>query len=212
MKDREVLDHTAPMDVQEAALIDRDSRKRALNELRVSTPLLFLVHGLVFFLAYGALWLSVRDQHPYRGPTGPAWGAVVVVVFIGVMTRIAIISRPIEGVRGRSVVQAAILGMALPLGLTALWVEAAALDHSGASRPLVFMLAFAAPPLVLGLVFLAMSAVQADWSVLAVGVWLLAVAAGGAWAGPETVLAVYALGCGGGCLLAAAVRRWLLRS
>jgi hypothetical protein len=134
------------------------------------------------------------------------------VVLIGVMTRIAIISRPIEGVRGRSAVQAAILGMALPLGLTSLWVEAAALDHAGASRPLVFMLAFGAPPLVLGFVFLAMSAVQADWSVLAVGVWLLAVAAGGSWAGPETVLAVYALGCGGGCLLAAAVRHWLLRS
>lgn len=212
MTDGEVLNHGAPMDVQEAALIDRDSRKRALNELRVSTPLLFLVHGLVFFIAYGALWLSVRDQHPYRGPTGPAWGAVIVVVFMGVMTRIAIISRPIAGVRGRSVMQAAVLGMTLPLALTALWVEAAALDHAGASRALVFMLAFAAPPLVLGLVFLAMSAVQGDWLVLAVGVWLLAVAAGGTWAGTETMLAVYAIGCGGGCLLAAALRRWLPQS
>jgi hypothetical protein len=212
MEDREMLEHAALMDVHEAVLIDRDSRKRALNELRVSTPLLFLVHGLVFFLAYGALWLSVRDQHPYHGPTGPTWLAVLGVAFIGALTRIAIISRPIEGVRGRSVVQTAILGISLTLGITALWIEAAALDHAGAGRPLALMVAFAAPPLVLGLVFLAMSGVHGDWSVLALGVWLLAVAAGGAWAGPETELAVYALGCGGGCLLAAAVRRWLLRS
>jgi hypothetical protein len=212
METEEMLNQAGPMNVQEAMAIDLETRKRALIELRVSTRLLFLAHGLVFLLAYGALWLSVRDQHPYRGPSGPAWAAVIGVVFIGACTRIAVISRPVEGIRGRSAVKAAILAMALPFGIAALWVVAAGLDHLGAGRTLAFLLAYAAPPLVLGLVFMAMSAIDGDWSILALGVWLVAVAAGGVWAGPQTALAVYALACGGGCLLAAAVQPWTQQS
>ena len=49
--------------------------------------------------------------------------------------------------------------------------------------------------LVTGLVLVASSAVttRLDWPRLAVGSWLLAVACGGAWAGPVNNLAVCAL-------------------
>jgi hypothetical protein len=65
---------------------------------------------------------------------------------------------------------------------------------------MVGVLVAAAPMLSGGLVLLASSAVRLDWSTLALGVWLLAVAAGGTWAGPVTILAVYALAGGGGFL------------
>jgi hypothetical protein len=67
-------------------------------------------------------------------------------------------------------------------------------------RQMVGVLVAAAPMLSGGLVLLASSAVRLDWSTLALGVWLLAVAAGGTWAGPVTILAVYALAGGGGFL------------
>ena len=47
---------------------------------------------------------------------------------------------------------------------------------------------------------------------LALGLWLLAVAAEGAWAGPVTYLAVIALAGGGGILLMAAIEPLLRRS
>ncbi len=67
--------------------------------------------------------------------------------------------------------------------------------------------------LVAGLVFVASSAIHArlDWPRLTVGIWLLAVAAGGAWAGPVTNLAVCALAGGGGIVLMAAIEPRLRR-
>lgn len=92
--------------------------------------------------------------------------------------------------------------------------EKYALQHAGASRPLVVLFGEAIPLLVVGLVFVARSAINGmpDWPRLALGLWLLAVAAGGAFAGPATNLAVCALAGGGGILTMAAIEPWLRRS
>jgi len=76
------------------------------------------------------------------------------------------------------------------------------------------VLGFTAPMLVAGLVFVATSAITTglNWPRLILGIWLLAVAAGGSWAGPETVLAVCALAGGGGILLMAAIEPRLPRA
>jgi hypothetical protein len=65
----------------------------------------------------------------------------------------------------------------------------------------------AAPLLVAGVVFVASCAVNGvlDWPRLVLGLWLLAVAAYGGWAGPVTYLAVIALAGGGGIMLMAAI-------
>jgi hypothetical protein len=57
----------------------------------------------------------------------------------------------------------------------------------------------------LGLMPFASSALSMDWSTPALGAWLLAVVARGAWAGPVSVLAVYALAGGAGFLVLAAI-------
>ncbi len=76
------------------------------------------------------------------------------------------------------------------------------------------MIAAAAPLLVVGLVFVASCAVNGvlDWPRLALGLWLLAVAAEGGWAGPVTYLAVIALAGGGGIMLMAAIEPVLRRA
>ena len=55
-------------------------------------------------------------------------------------------------------------------------------------------------------------AARLDWPRLALGLWLLAAAAAGAWTGPVTNLAVCALAGGGGILLMAAIEPRLRRS
>jgi hypothetical protein len=60
--------------------------------------------------------------------------------------------------------------------------------------------------LSVGLVLLVSSAIWSfAWPTLALGAWLLAVAVGGTWAGPVSILAVYAIAGGGGFLAMAAI-------
>jgi hypothetical protein len=68
MKDGADMDEAAGMDAQRAAVIMQQARQRARRELAVRRPVLFVTWGLVVLVSYGALWLSVRGQHPYHGP------------------------------------------------------------------------------------------------------------------------------------------------
>jgi hypothetical protein len=204
----------AGMDARGAAVIIRAAREQARRELRVSRPVLFVTWGLVVLIGYGAMWLSVRGQHPYHGP---AWQTVLLafLLFLAAAGATAnVVDRAASGVGGRSELQRGIFALSLIAGFAALEIEKQALSHAGASRPLVALFGQAIPLLAAGLVFVASSAAKArlNWPRLALGIWLLAVAASGAWAGPVTNLAVCALAGGGGILLMAAIEPRLRRS
>ena len=65
----------------------------------------------------------------------------------------------------------------------------------------------AAPILVIGLLYLARFSTEQDWAVAALGLWLVIVAAVGAYAGPQNVWAVAALAVGPAFLLVSAVEQ-----
>jgi hypothetical protein len=212
-KDDAHTGETAVMDPQGAAAIMQAARERARHELRIRRPVLFATWGLAVLAGYGAMWLSVRGQHPYRGP-----GAILLVtllLFAAAATITAqVVDRAASGVSGWSELQRGIFALALAAGFAALEIEKQALWQAGASRPVVGLFGEAIPLLAAGLVFVANSAIttRPDWPRLALGLWLLAVAAGGAWTGPVTNLAVCALAGGGGILLMAAIEPRLRRS
>jgi hypothetical protein len=69
--------------------------RRARRQLDLHPPLLMLLAALVALVTYGVLWLSVRHQHPYDGPTGAALvvldGTLAVwAVFVAVIRRRAV--------------------------------------------------------------------------------------------------------------------------
>jgi hypothetical protein len=196
------------IDAQQAALIVDDASKHARHELEVRYPLLYAAWGLPVLTVYGALWLSIRAQHPYHGLTkvgSSVWLLVIVVSFFSAVIRLGMIGRAVTGVSGRLPRQWSIFSASLVGGTVALWVVAGALSHAGASRAVVDMMVAAAPMLSVGLALLVSSATRVSWQTLALGGWLLAVAAGGMWAGPVTVLAVYAFAGGGGFLAMATI-------
>jgi hypothetical protein len=204
----------AGLDAQGAAVIMRDAGERARRAFQIKRPVLFAVWALVVFVSYGAMWLSVRGQHPYQGP---AWGALLLsfLLFVAAAGATAnVVDRAATGVTGRSELQRGIFVLALAAGFAALEVEKQALWQAGAGHRLAALFGEAIPLLVAGLVLVASSAVNSrvNWPRLVLGVWLLAVAAGGAWAGPVTNLAICALAGGGGILLMAAVEPRLRRS
>jgi len=204
----------AVMDTQGAAVIMQQARERAGRELRVRRPVLFVTWGLVLLIGYGAMWLSVRGQRPY---TGPAWETLL-LAFLLVLAAATITAQVVDwaasGVGGRSEVRRGIFVLALISGFAALEIEKSAMVHAGASTQVAAMLGAAAPMLTAGLVFVATSAPagRLNWSRLALGGWLLAVAVGGIWGGPVTNLAVCALAGGGGVLAMAAIEPRLRRS
>ena len=53
---------------QAAALLDQTTQ-RARRKFQPSPPWLLVTRAVLVLAALGAIWLSVRGQHPYRGPT-----------------------------------------------------------------------------------------------------------------------------------------------
>lgn len=205
---------TAAMDAQGAAVIMQQAGERAGSELRIRRPVLFVTWGLAVLIGYGAMWLSVRDQHPFLGPTWPTLLLAPLLLAIAAVITAQVVDRAASGVGGRSEVQRGIFVLALVGGFAALEIEKSAMVHAGASKPVAAMLGAAAPLLAAGLVFVATSAPvgRLNWPRLALGTWLLAAAAGGIWGGPVTALAVCALAGGGGVLAMAAIEPRLRRS
>ena len=201
------------MDAQGAAAIMQQAGTRATAELRIRRPVLFVTWGLAVLIGYGAMWLSVRGQHPYQGPAWPTLLLAPLLLAIAAIITAQVVDRAASGVGGRSEVQRSIFVLALLAGYAALLIEKIALVGAGVSRPIQVVLGVTAPMLVVGLVFVATSASTTglNWPRLALGIWLLAVAAGASWAGPVTVLAVCALAGGGGVLLMAAIEPKLPR-
>jgi hypothetical protein len=195
------------LDPGRAAAIMLQTRERALRELRASYPALFAMGGLVLLLGYGLIWLSVRGQHPYSGPA--PWSLLVLTLLLaaGVVTAVIIVGRAVTGIGGVSAANRRIHLLALLLAYVGVFTLEGALAHAGASNSLLGVYGAVAPMLVTGVVYAASPAIWHDWSTRALGVWLVLVAAGSAYAGPVGVWGVAGLAAGVGFLVIAVLRR-----
>ncbi len=208
----EGLDKTADTDnemgddIQHAAAILQQARQRAQRQLTVRYPVLLATWGLMYLLGYGSLWLSVREQHPYQGPTPTALLALTIVVAAAMAVTVVIVGRAVSGIGGSSANQRRVYVLSAVAAYTGLFTLEAALDHAGASRAVLGVYGAAAPILITGLIYATSSAFALDWTVFGLGVWLVAVAAGSGFAGPVTVWAVDALATSVAFLAMAAVR------
>ena len=197
------------MDVHEAAAILQDTSERARRALLVRRPVVFAVWGIAWMVADGVIWVSVRDQHPYSGPTPAALLVLTLVVAAAAAVTTVLVGHAGSGVGGWTVLQRRVLLLSYLGGYIALFTLEAAIDHAGASRSVLGVYGAAAPILLSGLIIAASSALVLDWSLFGLGLWLLAVAAGSGFAGPVGVWAVSALAGGAALLLMAAVgQRW----
>ena len=126
------MDESPVLDPQGAAAVLQQARDRARRELAVRRPVLFLIWAVVVFVGYGAMWLSVRGQHPYRR----AWEALLLAFLLFVAAAGAsanVVDRAASGVGGRSELQRGIFALALLAGFAALEIEKQALATAGAS-------------------------------------------------------------------------------
>jgi hypothetical protein len=195
-----------------ARLLERTTRE-AQRGFDFRSPWLSLLAAAVVLVAFGAMWLSVRGQHPYKGPTVVSLVVLYVVVLIRIGTVVYAHRRAKAGVSGRSVSQRRAEEAALGVALVAVYVFMAALAHAGASDAVVYgVYVGTATLIVLGTFGAARSAVREDWPGLGVSIAIVIVAVGSAFAGPRGVWLSDAVGCCVVLLGDSAAQAWLLRA
>jgi hypothetical protein len=184
-------------DVERAAAILRQAGEDARRQLTLRYPVLFTTWGLMYLLGYGVLWLSLL--------------ALTIIAAVAVAVTVILVGRAVSGIGGTSARQRTVYILASIAGFAGLFTLEAALAHAGASKAVIGVYGAAAPILLTGLIYAVGAAIALDWTVFGLGLWLVAVAAGGAFAGPVGVWAVDAL-AGGAAFLAMAAVRLIRRS
>jgi len=192
------------MSVAEAAAIAADARTHARQELVISAPVVYLAWGLVWLVGYGAMWLSVRGQHPYRGPSGVSIAAVFVLAGFAAAAVLVVAHRASAGIGGQSARYRRIIVAAWATGYVILLLIQAGISGAVSARTLAFV-GLAGPLLLAGLIYILAAALGRDRPALALGVWLVLAGASCAWLAPAAVLATCALAGGGAFLLIAAI-------
>jgi len=201
------------LDPHEAAkLLERTSRE-ARHKFALTSPLMSLLGAAVVLVALGAVWVSVRGQHPYKGPT--AGGLLVMygilACWIGVV--VSFRRRKMAGLSGRSIRQERGYGAAVLTALVGVSVFQGVLKHDGVSLAIVYgIYPVTAQLIALGALGAAISAAREEWPRFGVGIAVAVVATGSAFAGPRGVWLADGIGCAVVVIGYAVAQAWLGRS
>jgi hypothetical protein len=204
-------DEEGGLDPREAARLLEESRIHAEHQLDLRPPLLALVAAAVMLICYGAIWLSVRNQHPYTGPSGTALAVLYGTLLAWGVLNVVVLGRRMSGVGGRSAHRRRIEGLAFAAIWISIYVFQGALLHAGASHGIVYGIWPAAAPLVVVGAAAAAYAVGRGKSP-ALEVMAIALGAGAAFAGPAAVWGVIAVGASALLALWGALRLWQRRA
>src|SRR5262249_20463235 len=95
-------DNGGAFDPQQAAVLLDQTTRQARRQLQPSPPWLLATRAVMVLAALGGVWLSVRGQHPYRGPTAGDIPIMIPFVVVNFAVTVAFRRRAFAGVRGPS--------------------------------------------------------------------------------------------------------------
>jgi hypothetical protein len=183
------------LDPAAAATLLAQTRREAQRQFDLHPPLVSALMATVVFAGYLALWLSVRGQHPYTGPSGAAIVAVYSAVVVCIAVSAKILRRATAGVGGRSRRQMKAEGLAVVAAYVASATFQGALHHDGAARWIVYGVWPAAAPLVIvGATVAGIAAANDDSIMLGTGLAAVATGVAASFAGPVGAWAVAGAG------------------
>jgi hypothetical protein len=190
---------------QAAALLDQTTQQ-ARRQLQPSQPWLLMIRAVLVLAALGAIWLSVRGQHPYKGPTAADIPVLVGFIVVNFAATVAVRKRAIAGVSGRSRFtegEIAVLVASFVVTVVAM-VGLGAAGVSFAYYPTSVMV-------IPGLAWAILAAARSNWREFATGLALIVLGVVGAFAGSAGSWAVAAVGLCAILLGNAAVIIWQQR-
>jgi membrane protease YdiL (CAAX protease family) len=213
MDETTTVDEGGEFDPKAAARLLETTKRQAQRQFEFPSPLLSLIQAAAVLAAYGAIWLSVRGQDPYQGPSYAALAALYAFVAVAAIAATWEGRRASAGVSRRSSRQQWSRAIPLVAAFLAVYVLMGALLHDGFSHAIVYGIVPAAGPLiVVGAAMAGYAAAREDWQVLGVTVALVAVGAGSAFAGPAGVWEVAGVGCCAVLVCRAIAQIWLRRA
>ncbi|HEX2821397.1 MAG TPA: hypothetical protein VHO07_14680 [Streptosporangiaceae bacterium] len=176
-------------DPQQAAALLGQTTQQARRKFQPSPPWLLVTRAVMVLAALGAIWLSVRGQHPYRGPTAADIPVLVAFIAVNFAATVGVRRHATAGVSGRSRSSQGEITV-LVLAFAAAVVAMAALRAAGAD--------FATYPtsvlVIPGLAWTVLMAARANWRGLTTGLAIVVIGIVGAFAGPAGAWAVAAVG------------------
>jgi hypothetical protein len=193
-------------DPREAAALLNKTRRQARRQFEPAQPWLLAIRAVLVLIALGAVWLSVRGQHPYKGPG--AWALLIVAAFVIVnyAATAAVRARATAGIRGRSrFTPAEITVMAAAWAAPFVIMAALGVTRDSQSGYLLTV-----PLIVVGLAFAVLTAIRADWRSCGTGLAVAVTGAVGASVGQAGAWAVTGAGLCLTLLGSAAVIAWQL--
>jgi hypothetical protein len=178
------------LDPREAARLLAQTEREARRQFNLSPQWVNAVMGAVILVAYGSLWLSTREQHPYKGPSLGVVALVYTAVAVAFAVSVKVYRRATAGVSGPAVRQQQAEGIAILVSFVlGSPVIQGALKHYGSSDAIVYgVIPAAAPLIIVGTTALGIAASKADWplsgaalAVVIAGVVAAFVGPSGAW-------------------------------
>jgi hypothetical protein len=153
------------LDPREAARLLEQTKREARRQFDLSPPWITVFMGAVILIAYGALWLSTRGQHPYQGPSLGVVALVYAAVAVSIAVSAKVYQRATAGVSGTSVRQRGLEGAAILVSfILGSPVLQGAMKHYGASHAIVYgVIPAAAPLIIVGTTALGIAASKLDW-------------------------------------------------
>jgi len=213
MDETTTADEGGEFDPKAAARLLETTKRRAQRQFEFPSPLLTLVQAGALLAAYGAIWLSVRGQNPYTGPSGASLVELyafvaVAAVAVGVEAR-----RVRAGVSRRSSRHEWTRAVPFIAAFLSVYVLMGALRYDGFSFAIVYgILPAAGPLIVVGAAAAGYAAGREDWQLLCFAVALVAIGAGSAFAGASGVWGVAGLGLCALLVVRAMAQVWLRRA
>jgi hypothetical protein len=173
---------------QAAALLDQTTQQ-ARRKFQPAPPWLLVTRAVMVLAALGAIWLSVRGQHPYRGPTAADIPVLLAFIVVNFAATVAVRRHATAGVSGRSRFSPG------EITVLVLAVAAAAVAMAGLGAAGVDFAWYPTSVMVIpGLAWAAIAAARANWLDLATGLAIVVLGIVGAFAGPAGAWAVAAVG------------------
>ena len=202
------------LDPREAERLLAQTTREAERQFNLSPLWIGVLTGAVLVVAYGALWLSTRGQHPYKGPSLGVVGLVYAAVAVAIAASVKVYRRATTGVGGPSIRQQQLEGVAILLSFVlGSPVLQGAMKHYRASDAIVYgVIPAAAPLIIVGSTVLGIAASKADSRqfVGALAVVIAGVVA--AFVGPSAAWLAAGIGLFIGMLAYAAVEARTVRS
>jgi hypothetical protein len=182
------------LDPREAATLFEQTRLQARRQFEPAPPWLLVIRAVMVLATCGAVWLSVRGQHPFKGPTAAVIPVVYTFVAVNLGATLVVAKRATSGVSGRSRLRRAEI-IVMAVAWVAVFVVMGVLAGAGVSRAIVYGLyPTTVPFMVVGLAWAGIMAARANWRSCRTGLAVAVVGGVGAFAGPAGAWAVAGLG------------------